>query len=206
MRTRCPRSYNFMNSEILSLVRISCAVCLRRELQGALQNSVEPAKIREALLQTYLFAGYASTINAFIVFNRLVPGNSECFQEAEGSVDEWRDRGEDLCRVIYGSQFEKMVENMNRLHPDLADWMIFEGYGKVLSRPFLTPVVREFLILAMTAALNVERQFHSHVRGALHAGATPDEIHAVFTEAKPYMEPSSIPALETVLEQVLSRA
>jgi alkylhydroperoxidase/carboxymuconolactone decarboxylase family protein YurZ len=201
-----------MNPEILSLVRISCAVCLRREsliereLRSSLESGIEPAKIREALLQTYLFAGYACTINAFIVFNRLVPGNSECFQEAEGSVEQWRDRGEELCRKIYGQQFDKMVENMNRLHPDLADWMIFEGYGKVLSRPFLSPAVREFLILAMTAVLNVERQFHSHVRGALHAGATPEDIHAVFTEAKPYMDPHSIRALENILEQVVARA
>jgi 4-carboxymuconolactone decarboxylase len=201
-----------MNQEILALVRISCAVCLRREsllereLRSALESGIEPAKIREALLQTYLFAGYASTINAFIVFNRLVPGNAECFQEAEGSVEQWRDRGKELCRTIYGEQFEKMVENMNRLHPDLADWMIFEGYGKVLSRPFLTPVVREFLIIAMTAVLDVERQFHSHVRGALHAGATPEEIHEVFSEIKPYMDPHSIRALESILEQVLARA
>ena len=200
-----------MNAETLSLVRISCAVCLRgeslleRELRTALEARIEIAKIRETILQSYLFAGYASTINAFIVFNRLVPGNSEYFQEAEGSVEDWRSRGEDLCRKIYGPQFEKMVQNMNQLHPDLADWMIFEGYGKVLSRPFLTPVVREFLILAMTAVLNVERQFHSHVRGALHAGATPKEIQAVFTEAKPFMDPSSIPALENILEQVVSR-
>jgi alkylhydroperoxidase/carboxymuconolactone decarboxylase family protein YurZ len=174
-------------------------------LRTALNAGIETAKIREAILQSYLFAGYASAINAFIVFNRLVPGNAECFQEAEGSVEEWRKRGEDLCRVIYGQQYEKMVQNMNRLHPDLADWMIFEGYGKVLSRPFLTPVVREFLILAMTAVLNVERQFHSHVRGALHAGATAKEIQEVFDEAKPFMDPSSIPALENIFEQVVSR-
>ncbi len=28
---------------------------------------------------------------------------------------------------------------MKQLHPDLADWMIWEGYGKVLARPFLSP-------------------------------------------------------------------
>jgi 4-carboxymuconolactone decarboxylase len=200
-----------MDSQTLSLVRISCAVCLRREsllereLRSALASGIQAAKIREALLQTYLFAGYACTINAFIVFNRLVPGNGDCFQEPEGSVEQWRDRGEELCRTIYGEQFEKMVENMNRLHPDLADWMIFEGYGKVLSRPFLTPVVREFLIIAMTAVLDVERQFHSHVRGALHAGATPQEVHAVFNEARPYIDPHQTRALENILEQVLAR-
>jgi 4-carboxymuconolactone decarboxylase len=200
-----------MNNEIQSLVRISCAVCLRdeskleKEIQKALNSGVEPTTIREAILQTYLFAGYASTINAFIVFNRLVQNNSTFLQESNGSIEQWRTRGEELCRKIYGSQFERMVENMNKLHPDLADWMIAEGYGKVLSRPFLTPLVRELLIVAMTAVLNVERQFHSHVRGALHVGATPEQLQEVFHEAKGFMDRSTVPALQKILNQVSSR-
>ncbi len=200
-----------MDAEILSFVRLSCAVCMRaesvleRELIAALEAGIEPALIREVILQSYLFAGYASTINAMIVFNRLVPGNKDYFREQGGSLEIWHERGIELCRQIYGDQFEKMVENMNRLHPDLAQWMIFEGYGKVLSRPFLSPRVRELLIVAMTAVLNVERQFHSHVRGALNVGATADEVSTVFSEAKSFMEPATIPALENVLEQVLSR-
>jgi alkylhydroperoxidase/carboxymuconolactone decarboxylase family protein YurZ len=178
---------------------------LEKELQRALYEGIEPTTIREAILQTYLFAGYAATINAFIVFNRLVPHNSDFLQESTESIEEWKTRGEELCRKIYGSQFERMVENMNKLHPDLANWMITEGYGKVLSRPFLTPLTRELLIVAMTAVLNVERQFHSHVRGAIHVGATPQQLQEVFHEAKSFMDPSTVPSLEKILNQVSSR-
>jgi 4-carboxymuconolactone decarboxylase len=200
-----------VKSEILNYVRISCAVCVRsefvleRELISALNHKIEPAIIREVILQTYLFAGFASTINAMIVFNRLVAGNKDYLREDEGSLELWRTRGIELCKRVYGNQFQKMVENMNQLHPDLAEWMIVEGYGKVLSRPFLTPVVRELLIIAMTAVLNVERQFHSHVRGALNVGASSDEISKVFSETKSFMDPAAIPAFENLLQQILAR-
>lgn len=200
-----------MKSEIVNFVRISCAVCVRsefvleRELISALNHKLDPAMIREVILQTYLFAGFASTINAMIIFNRLVPGNKDYLRESTGTLELWRERGIELCKEVYGNQFERMVENMNQLHPDLADWMIVEGYGKVLSRPFLSPKVRELLIIAMTAVLNVERQFHSHVRGALNVGAKPDQISKVFAETKSFMDPAAIPAFENLLQQLLSR-
>jgi 4-carboxymuconolactone decarboxylase len=178
---------------------------LERELISALNNKIDPAIIREVILQTYLFSGFASTINAMIVFNKLVPGNKDYLREVGESLELWRERGIELCKQVYGNQFEKMVENMNQLHPDLADWMIMEGYGKVLSRPFLTPKVRELMIVAMTAVLNVERQFHSHVRGALNVGAKSDEISKVFAETKSFMDPASIPPLENLLQKLLSR-
>ncbi len=90
-----------------------------------------------------------------------------------------------MCRRIYGKHYEKLVENMHQLHPDLGEWMIWEGYGKVLSRPFLSPRVRELLIVAMTAVLQVERQFHSHVKGALHVGASREETAPRLPRGRP---------------------
>ena len=173
------------------LARISACVALRDEAKLKLELKKALAKvpvtmIREVILQTYLFAGYASTINAFIVLNEMTNSPDFVF-DPDASMQSWRERGEELCHKIYDDQYEKLVLNMNALHPDLADWMIWEGYGKVLSRPFLSPRVRELLIVAMTAVLGVERQFHSHVRGALHVGATSREINAVLREIKPFM-------------------
>src|SRR5262245_22841065 len=157
------------------LARISACVALRDEAKLKLKlkkalPKVPVTMIREVILQTYLFAGYASTINAFIVLNEMTNSPDFVF-DPDASMQSWRERGEELCHKIYDDQYEKLVLNMNALHPDLADWMIWEGYGKVLSRPFLSPKVRELLIVAMTAVLGVKRQFHSHVRGAMHVGA-----------------------------------
>ena len=174
--------------EILSLARMSAFVGLRdesklaAEIELALKQGISILYIREAILQTYLFAGYPAAINAFIILNELTGTHSDFLREEKSSFEEWKERGETLSRKIYGGQFEKLMENMNRVHPDLADWMIQEGYGKVLARPFLSPRVRELLIVGMTAVLNVERQFHSHVRGAIHVGATKPEIKRVLDE------------------------
>ena len=74
-------------SEVLHLARITAAIGLRdeaklaSELRIALGEGMSPPLIREAILQSYLFAGYAAAINAFIVFNRLVPQEEEALQE-----------------------------------------------------------------------------------------------------------------------------
>ena len=189
-------SHNLSFDQITPLIRISICVALqdeqnlRKEFENALRAKLELPLIREAVLQTYLFAGYAAAINAFILLNEIAgtePDQKTFWQETTQDLERWKERGQELCQKIYGSQYEKLFHNMKQLHPDLADWMIWEGYGKVLSRPFLSPRVRELLIVAMTAALQVERQFHSHVRGALHVGATPEELRAVVEELKHFL-------------------
>lgn len=184
-------------SDVLRLSRISALVALRdesalrKELRKTIRSGVAIAVVREAILQCYLFAGYAAVINAFIALNEIAPANREFLRERQGSLKKWKARGTKLCQKIYSSQYEKLFHNMKRLHPDLAEWMIWEGYGKVLARPFLSPRVRELLIVGMTAVLNVERQFHSHIKGAINVGATSSEVKAVLREVKPLMNVKS---------------
>lgn len=195
--------------ELRALVRISACVGLRdeqqleREFRDALRKRVPPRMIREAILQSYLFAGYAAAINAFILFNQLSPG-AEFFQEKGGSMAEWKRRGARLCKQIYGMQYGKLVANMKTLHPDLAEWMLWEGYGKVLSRPFLAPRIRELLIVATTAVLNVERQFHSHVRGALHVGATAKELRETLQQVEVWMKAGNVRKFRQKMEQIIA--
>ena len=44
-------------------------------------------------------------------------------------------RGKALCRRIYGPVYDRMIARMAGFHPDLADWILADGYGRVLSRP-----------------------------------------------------------------------
>jgi 4-carboxymuconolactone decarboxylase len=54
--------------------------------------------------------------------------------------------------------------------------MIVEGYGKVLSRPGLDLARRELCIVAACAAAGQDRQLHSHLHGALNAGASAEVV------------------------------
>lgn len=199
-------------TEIQALVRICCAVALRdegmlrRELEAASSSGSDVAVIREAILQSYLFAGYAAAINAFHVVNELFGENSGVLREEAGSPESWRERGKELCRQIYGKQYDRLLENMEKLHPDLGDWMLWEGYGKVLSRPFLSSRVRELIIVGMTAVLGVERQFRSHLRGALNVGASREETRSVFDDVAPMIASADLPRFRSLLETVLYSA
>lgn len=68
---------------------------------------------------------------------------------------------------------------MTRAHADLADWILVEGYGKTLARPFLSLRERELIVVPTLAALGAWRQVPSHIGGALRAGASTREIAEV---------------------------
>ena len=54
--------------------------------------------------------------------------------------------------------------------------MLEEGYGKVLSRPGLDLKVGELCIASLLVGLDAPQQLYSHLRGALNAGATVEEV------------------------------
>jgi len=148
---------------------------LKRAIRSAVRVGVTPARLDEALLQLVLFTGYARTINAFRVLQDLVPHAPRSRASKAGL----RRRGEGLCRRIYGPVYGRMIARMRRFHPDLADWILEDGYGKVLSRPVLSTLERELLVVAVLATLNVPAQLKSHELGARRVGADEGQIRAM---------------------------
>jgi 4-carboxymuconolactone decarboxylase len=72
-----------------------------------------------------------------------------------------------------------MIARMRGFHPELAEWILADGYGRVLSRPGLTIRERELIVVAVLAALRLPKQLESHVRGARRVGATSREVEAM---------------------------
>jgi 4-carboxymuconolactone decarboxylase len=66
--------------------------------------------------------------------------------------------------------YERLRVNIRALHPLLDEWMIEEGYGKVLSRPALDLPRRELCIVAACAATAQDRQLQSHLHGCRNTG------------------------------------
>lgn len=142
------------------------------EALDAADGVLDPDDVEEYLLQTYLFAGFPRTINAFFTWQRWAAengGRGAIIMEPD-DVAGWRERGEELCRLIYSGTYEALQKRLVRLHPALADWTLVEGYGKVLSRPGPDAARRELAAVGALIVLDVERQLDSHLKGALHAG------------------------------------
>lgn len=180
----------------LSLVQLSAAVAsldevgIRPYLAGAAASA--PALwVEEVLLQSYLFAGFPRALNAMREWRRVSGSVAPATDEGEepARAADWQTRGEETCAVVYGPFYEKLRSNIRALHPALDAWMIVEGYGKVLSRDGLALAQRELCIIAACAATRQDRQLHSHLHGALHAGATPSEVTATIAALHAFFTP-----------------
>ena len=133
------------------------------------------ARLDETLLQLVPFAGYARAINAFAVLQEIAP-HTPRRAARRGNL---RRRGEALCRRIYGPVYDRMIARMSGFHPELAEWILADGYGRVLSRPVLSIRERELIVVAVLSALRLPKQLESHVRGALRVGATGKDVAAM---------------------------
>jgi len=168
------------------LVRIAGAIAgspegqVRAVMSDAL-DSVDPIAVEEIILQSYLFAGFPRALNAArawrVASERPAPAEDPEAQIA--NLDMWRELGERTCMIVYGDSYDRLRENVRQLHPALDEWMIVDGYGKVLSRPGVDLRTRELCIVAACAVAGQLRQLHSHLHGALNAGSSPGEVGLV---------------------------
>jgi 4-carboxymuconolactone decarboxylase len=144
-------------------------------------DEVDPVAVEEIILQSYLFAGFPRALNAARAW-RAASGRPAPEDDVEAPVESlefWRARGEETCAIVYGDHYEKLRRNIRDLHPALDEWMIVDGYGKVLSRPGVDLRTRELCVVAACAVAGQQRQLHSHLQGALNAGASAGELSAV---------------------------
>ena len=156
------------------LVRLSASlatrgpVAIRAAMKAA--KDADPVAVEEVLLQSHLFLGFPDALNALGLWREISgrPASPSLGEDAR----EWDARGEEVCEAVYGANYQKLRANVRTLHPDVDGWMVTGGYGRVIGRPGLELATRELCIAALLAVWNVPRQLHSHLRGALNAGAS----------------------------------
>ncbi|MEX2583595.1 MAG: carboxymuconolactone decarboxylase family protein [Gemmatimonadota bacterium] len=151
------------------------AASLERSLRIA-QRFAPPESVDEILLQSHLFVGFPLALEALILWRQVEPAAAPTAAAETG--EQWPDRGEEVCRTVYGRSYERLRENVARLHPDLDEWMLVGGYGRVIGRPAVDLVTRELCTVGLLTVWYAPRQLHSHLRGALNAGASDAEVSA----------------------------
>jgi 4-carboxymuconolactone decarboxylase len=184
-----------LDPQTRDLVRFAAAIAQGyepelRERVGPLRSSqVPPSWVEELLLQSVLMCGYPRALVAFGIWRKFsgLPAPAEDAAAEYRDVEIWTKRGEETCAVVYGDNYRKLRDSVRALHPALDAWMITEGYGRTLSRPGLDVLRRELCTVAQTAVLETPRQLHSHLRGALNAGATFGQIDGVLSIVNPLL-------------------
>jgi 4-carboxymuconolactone decarboxylase len=177
------------------LVRFAAAIAQGyepelRESAELLRSAQIPAGwIDELLLQSILMVGYPRALIAFTVWRKVsgLPAPESDLDQDYARAAEWTRRGEELCAVVYGENYRKLRESVRALHPAVDSWMITEGYGRTLARQELDLRRRELCTVAQTAVMEAPRQLHSHLRGALNAGATFGQIEVTLSIVNPLL-------------------
>jgi 4-carboxymuconolactone decarboxylase len=172
-----------LDAETHALVRLAGIITAGSETQirASLVHAAaacRPEWVEEVVLQSYLFAGFPRALNAAREWRRISGRSAPDTDEGEDfdQASRWRSEGEATCAIVYGPFYERLRHNIRELHPALDAWMIVEGYGKVLSRQALDLRRRELCIVSACAMARQDRQLHSHLHGAKHAGASPEEV------------------------------
>jgi 4-carboxymuconolactone decarboxylase len=145
--------------------------------------------VEELLLQSVLMVGYPRALIAFAVWRKFsaLPAPDADIGQDYGQVSEWTRRGEEVCARVYGDNYSKLRDSVRALHPAIDAWMITEGYGRTMGRPGLDLLRRELCTVAQTAVLETPKQLHSHLRGALNAGASFGQIDGVLSIVNPLL-------------------
>lgn len=184
-----------LDQPTLHLVRFAAAIAQGyepelRERAAPLKTAQVPAAwIDELLLQSVLMVGYPRALIAFGVWRKVSRVAAPPMDpEAEYTmVAEWTKRGEETCALVYGDNYKRLRENVRELHPAIDLWMVTEGYGRTMARSGLDLLRRELCTVAQMAVLDAPRQLHSHMRGALHAGSTFEQVDGVLSVVNPLL-------------------
>ncbi|MDQ8166101.1 MAG: carboxymuconolactone decarboxylase family protein [Gemmatimonadota bacterium] len=200
-----------------SLVRLAARVTggieedVRAGLVECLESGVPATWLDELVLQSYLFAGFPRALNAARELRRVAEGGPSTggalpdFADSYANTFEWRLRGQDTCSDVYGPMYEKLRANIRQLHPALDEWMIVEGYGKVLSRPGLDLRRRELCIVAACVAAGQDRQLHSHLHGARNVGVADTVVSEALAALEQVVPPAHLNTAKLLWARVLGK-
>lgn len=93
-----------------------------------------------------------------------------------------RERGQRLFDTIYERHSQRVVEQMQSAYPDLAQTAIHHLYGPVLAETSIVSAKEtSLLMVASLMVQDVPPQLKGHRYGALHHGATQQELGHVET-------------------------
>ena len=95
---------------------------------------------------------------------------------AEQRVGDY-ERGITVMEQLWGAEMTAQLREVwKNASPDVERYITAFALGDVWARPVLDLKTRSLICLAAAVALEREAQIRLHTHGALHSGASPDEV------------------------------
>ena len=188
-----------------TLLRLSVAICNgdRERIVAMRREAGDGARCRawrEAVLQSHLFAGFPRVVAAMDALHAAGGLGEPDPEEAAGAPEDF-EAGRALFERIYREKADPVRGVLRAYHPALAAWVEGHAYGRVLTRGGLSVDRRELLAVVCLAAGGQERQLASHVRGAVHCGASPDEVRSALDAVADLIDDDRLREAQRVVAQ-----
>ncbi|MFK7603508.1 carboxymuconolactone decarboxylase family protein [Deinococcus sp. SM5_A1] len=90
-------------------------------------------------------------------------------------------------KVIFGSQHDRVMERLQGLDADLAAHIQNFAYDTVYDSSALDLKTQELIACALLVSLGSPPELRTHLRGALNAGATEEEVRGALMLCVPYL-------------------
>ncbi|QFP77096.1 carboxymuconolactone decarboxylase family protein [Deinococcus sp. AJ005] len=90
-------------------------------------------------------------------------------------------------RTVFGSQHDRIMERLQALDTDLAAHIQNFAYDTVYDSSALDLKTQELIACALLVSLGSPPELRTHLRGALNAGATEEEVRGALMMCVPYL-------------------
>ncbi|GAA5504460.1 hypothetical protein Dxin01_04234 [Deinococcus xinjiangensis] len=99
--------------------------------------------------------------------------------------------------TIFGAQEERILERLAQLDPDLMAYIRDFAYDTVYQRGGLDLKTKELLACVLLTSLGSPPELRTHLRGAMRAGASEQEVRETLLFCIPYIGfPRTVAAFE----------
>lgn len=199
----------YYNKDLLLLSKISAFIA-KDKLKNAesvikeyKSYKYDSLKLYEAIIQSYLFCGFPATIESLRIFNSVYKDFKFPPHGKKYDFEYLMSEGEFNCKLIYKNNYKKLIENMNRFSPDLKEWMILEGYGKVLGRNGLDLPEREIINVSILCSRYFKNQLHSHIKGCLNLGVSINEMNMIIESFYDFMNKTNVNKCKLLFKSIV---
>jgi len=170
---------------------------LRVAAETLVRRGATARDLREAIYIASLFCGFPRGVAALAALDELDP-EAYHTDHPPATRNEARVRGETLFRRLHKGTADRQLRMLAQLHPDFAETVLSEAYGRVLSRSFLALDVRELVGVTVLTVLGLDRQLRAHLSAAHNAGVTWDAIAETVAQAAQWGGIDAEPAMATL--------
>ncbi|WP_424951901.1 carboxymuconolactone decarboxylase family protein [Deinococcus sp.] len=108
-------------------------------------------------------------------------------------------------RAVFGRQHDRIFDRLSALDPDLAGYIRDFAYDTVYERPSLDLKTRELLACTLLLSLGSPDELKTHLRGAMRAGASEQELRETLLFAAPFVGFPRVVAAFSQLSDLLGR-